>query len=784
MRPLRIEVEGFSAYRQKVEVDFDGVDFFSITGPTGSGKSSLVDAMIFALYGRVPRLGGNAVAPVITAGTDRARVRFFFEVDDVVYDATRMAQRTPSGGANVKEARLQKGEEVIADGPGDVSTEVEHILRLGFEDFTRTVVLPQGDFARFLEATKSERQGLLRNLLGLDVYTRMRELARTRAAVATQRVEGSRRSLDDLTLADDEARADAAERLGLLEALNDDLPALEDDLAQSIKAKDDADADKTKLETSLARLTSIEPPPRLDELETLAAQARSDVVDGEQALKVWDEKIESLTSTLADLASAEQIDSWMKTRARLEDIDLKLDGLDLVAAGNRRDDAERALTEASDTLEKARLATSEARAEHAAHVIAGTLVAGEPCPVCTRHVEELPELAELAAIEDVEAKERNADSAVKERRQASEDARAVVVALEKEVEGYTAQRETLIADLQTAPDDLEALQHRQLEATAELAKVAKERDRAELSYEAARKRLEEVADDSRRIGRSLTEAQLSVADLDPPVPEADEVTVQWKELLSWRDGAVQAVQKDLVTAAEKSEEAASQLIAAKETVTKRLVAAGVPTAEPFAVQVATSLQDARSAIEAQSQAAAKAEALEAEITEASEQAGLANAMANHLKANGFEQWLMSGALAELVGGANDLIGQLSDGGYSLHSDESGSFSIVDHRNADEMRRVETLSGGETFLVSLALALSLAETLSAKGGAGLDAIILDEGFGTLDDESLDTVASVLEELAGKGLMVGVITHVKELAARAPTRFEVSRDPRGAQVRQAS
>ena len=162
------------------------------------------------------------------------------------------------------------------------------------------------------------------------------------------------------------------------------------------------------------------------------------------------------------------------------------------------------------------------------------------------------------------------------------------------------------------------------------------------------------------------------------------------------------------------------------------------------------------------------------------EAGVAETLANHLKANGFEQWLMAGALHDLVAGANDLLGQLSGDGYSLHSDEAGSFSIVDHRNADEMRSVATLSGGETFLVSLALALSLAETLAAKGGAGLDAIILDEGFGTLDEESLDLVAGVLEELAGKGLMVGVITHVKELAARAPVRFQVTREPGGSKV----
>ena len=168
MRPLRIELEGFSAYRTPVEVDFAGADFFSLTGPTGSGKSSLIDAMIFALFGRVPRLGGNAVAPVITAGADQARVRLDFESNSQVYSVVRMAVRTASGGATVREARLEQGDRVLASGADDVTREVEGLLKLRFEDFTRTVVLPQGDFARFLTATKAERQSLLRNLLGLD----------------------------------------------------------------------------------------------------------------------------------------------------------------------------------------------------------------------------------------------------------------------------------------------------------------------------------------------------------------------------------------------------------------------------------------------------------------------------------------------------------------------------------------------------------------------------------------------------------------------------------------
>src|SRR5262249_52767865 len=110
------------------------------------------------------------------------------------------------------------------------------------------------------------------------------------------------------------------------------------------------------------------------------------------------------------------------------------------------------------------------------------------------------------------------------------------------------------------------------------------------------------------------------------------------------------------------------------------------------------------------------------------------------------------------------------------TEESGDFVVVDHANGDERRPVRTLSGGETFQASLALALSLADHLGAMAAAGtarLDALFLDEGFGTLDPESLDTVASTIEALGATGRMVGIVTHVRELAERVPVRYEVRR-----------
>jgi exonuclease SbcC len=108
---------------------------------------------------------------------------------------------------------------------------------------------------------------------------------------------------------------------------------------------------------------------------------------------------------------------------------------------------------------------------------------------------------------------------------------------------------------------------------------------------------------------------------------------------------------------------------------------------------------------------------------------------------------------------------------------------VDHHDAGLRRAVRTLSGGETFQASLALALALSEQVAGfpATSASLESIMLDEGFGTLDATTLEAVATTLENLAARGdRMVGVVTHVPALAELIPVRFEVSKDARSARI----
>ena len=154
-----------------------------------------------------------------------------------------------------------------------------------------------------------------------------------------------------------------------------------------------------------------------------------------------------------------------------------------------------------------------------------------------------------------------------------------------------------------------------------------------------------------------------------------------------------------------------------------------------------------------------------------------------LRSDRFPRWLVASALDALVADASAGLAELSGGQFELTHDE-GEFLVVDHSDADARRPVKTLSGGETFQASLALALALSAQLSglaARGAAHLESIFLDEGFGTLDEANLELVAGTLENLAARGdRMVGLITHVPALAERVPVRFAVSRDARTSSV----
>ena len=188
------------------------------------------------------------------------------------------------------------------------------------------------------------------------------------------------------------------------------------------------------------------------------------------------------------------------------------------------------------------------------------------------------------------------------------------------------------------------------------------------------------------------------------------------------------------------------------------------------------LAHAEKELETVRQARQQADRLDRQIAAAREEEQVANALGGLLRANTFERWLCSEALGSLVAEASATLRALSDGQYELDRDERNELVVIDHEDAAARRPVHTLSGGETFQASLALALALSRQVVelSSGKRDLNSMFLDEGFGTLDEDTLETVASTLERLAeDSGRMVGIVTHVAALAERVPVRFVVSR-----------
>ena len=145
----------------------------------------------------------------------------------------------------------------------------------------------------------------------------------------------------------------------------------------------------------------------------------------------------------------------------------------------------------------------------------------------------------------------------------------------------------------------------------------------------------------------------------------------------------------------------------------------------------------------------------------------------NVKKTSLERYVLQQFLTEILDVANERLARLTRGRYQFElADKVGSYrsstgleiDIYDD-NAGQVRRAHTLSGGESFIAALALAISLADVIQQRaGGIEIEALFIDEGFGSLDEESLEMAMEALEMIENEGRMIGIISHVRELRAR--------------------
>ena len=796
MRPTRLELEGFASFRDPVAIDFADADLFVLSGKTGAGKSSLVDAITFALYGTVPRYDDRRmVAPLISQGRAEARVRLDFTVAGRPYTAVRVVRRTKTG-ATTKEARLERwrdaegaSTDTLAGTADELTAEVERLLGLRFEHFTSCIVLPQGAFQQFLHSKPKERQDLLVQLLDLDVYRRVGSAARDRATMAQSSVDMLQRRLDaELVDATEDAVKAAAARVEQLDALVTDLdaaqPALDEIRQEGVRRREQETTARQRADL----LADVAVPDGTDDLVDRLAAARATVAEADGALEAAAAQVEQATQARQAAGDTGPLTRQLE---RLDERDRLVADRDRVAAAvadtaAAQEQADADLAAATERLGDARGALHAAQQHDLVAAVVADHAVGDPCPVCERPLEHVPEAAS-AAVADATTAVEHAEQQVAAATRAQRDAATAHARATTQRDGLASRLDACEGELSRAADAgvpaaRETLRER-IDAIGaldeDLATARTAEQRARTADRAARGELDRIQAEEQQAWQAFDGLWQQVAQLAPPAVDRSDLAGAWATLATWAAERRPALLAEAEAAKQEVDATAERWKAEMARLREACHAHDVLVREGEQPRDAArrEAERARHQHETLARRLAESEQVRRDLAAARREQRLAHQLGLHLKSSNFEKWLLNRALQRLVVGATRMLRELSDGAYSLTLDDGGGFAVVDHRNADETRSARTLSGGETFLASLALALALSEhvaDLAAQGAARLESLILDEGFGTLDTETLDVVASALEELGSRGRQVGVITHVGALAQRLPVRYDVRKE----------
>lgn len=779
MRPERLTLKSFGAFRDDTQIDFSAVELFAITGPTGSGKTTILDGICFALYGSVPRYGRGAVAPVVSQGLMEATVGLTFSIGERMYQVARRVKRdAKKKAAGIVEASLELvgsdlRTDVLAIG-GQVTDRVIDLLGLDFEQFTTCVLLPQGEFARFLHDKPANRQDLLTALLDLGIYDRVGQLALARQRTAEGLLGMLDQRLAELgTITDQDlaaARDQESHLAQLLRWVEETLPELQalDNEARDLKSEVD------RYEAMLRALRVVEVPAGIDVLGVEVASLQSEEVLTQEALEAARSRSSDLVELSAALPSRTQLQTWVEARNSLT-----ATTAGLAPATSNASVAELAWKEAATAVGSARDAVNlAADADRAAHLRRGLKV-GDACPICGQPITELAKAHAIGTVKKAEAALSKIEKDEQKLRTSHHESENLVRRLRDRIADLTHQLEGV-----PDSDELVALAKRVESHETALASTAAEiaacKRRLHQIQERRRKTVEREA--AIKSGFRTAWSKVAQAGLEPPEFEQDDPFRSWRELEEWRIDAEPRVLESAGKARALVEELGHRRKLVSDAIAARLdgmgIRAGGMSPRDAVVDALTAARADRERIEA-ALAELVAKLAEREVT-ARDQV-LARQLSLELRANRFKEWLFDEVFAALIAGANLRLGDLTRGQYELVI-AGRDFEVIDNLAAGNRRSVRSLSGGETFLVSLALALALADQVaeSAIGEARLDSFFLDEGFGSLDAESLEVVAGIITDLGASGKTVGIVTHVAELAEQMPVRYEVRKSAEGAIV----
>lgn len=894
MRPIRIEMSAFGPYagKQTVEMDRLGTSgIYLITGDTGAGKTTIFDAIVFALYGTASsdRRSGDMLRSRYAEPDTPTEVKLVFAYRNKEYEIRRNPtyQRPKLRGEGMTqenasaELRLPGGE--ILTRTGEVDEKIREILGMTRDQFMQIAMIAQGDFLKLLLAKTEERRKIFSSIFRTGRYARLEDRLKQEARQARKTYDDLVREIgfeqerarlpegtDRSGLRDEEYlqaiekfRDEAGIRLEEGEKKQELLRGELDALAARILAAEEQEKRKKALEETRQQWTKLQAAAEQRKQELEAARSREPEAKEKEArlhveqdrLQQYDrleelkrQKIEAEKKQASDEAARKKLEEGRKALTQqIQDCRQKIKEKEALAgkAAALSGEKERlrsqgaeynelktlleAYEEASEKWSRAAVTYQAAcgkeqefgesyRRQHRAFlddqagILAAELAEDQPCPVCgsLHHPSPAMKTDDAPTRETVEQSQKRWEESKTAMDEAGRKAAALrgtrdssLQHMEEKAKGLNMPTEPVTLK-ETLMEEQKRFRSKWKEVTEALAAseaAAEAKVVLEEKLETLQKKQEDDEEayrklelESARLQEQIENLSANYSELKETLPYPDResagkaASLLDREIREIRE-AVQSAEENEKVAARRIQEAEGRMDELQKQIREGESAESMTSAELQEKQKKKKEEQLRLQAEAKednliwetnSAAAGSIRKLSGEREQAARKYSMLQNLADTANGNlsgkqriQLETYVQQQLFDRILVRANTRFRVMSGGQYDLvrrkeyqKNQQSGlDLDVVDHYNGTT-RSVSTLSGGESFMASLSLALGLSDEIQeSAGGVQLDALFVDEGFGSLDEETLDQAMKAIQTLAEDGgRIVGIISHVTELQNR--------------------
>ena len=894
MRPIRIEMSAFGPYagKQIVEMDRLGTSgIYLITGDTGAGKTTIFDAIVFALYGTASsdRRSGDMLRSRYAEPDTPTEVKLVFAYRNKEYEIRRNPtyQRPKLRGEGMTqenasaELRLPGGE--ILTRTGEVDEKIREILGMTRDQFMQIAMIAQGDFLKLLLAKTEERRKIFSSIFRTGRYARLEERLKQEARQARKTYDDLVREIgfeqerarlpegtDRSGLRDEEYlqaiekfRDEAGIRLEEGEKKQELLRGELDALAARILAAEEQEKRKKALEETRQQWTKLQAAAEQRKQELEAARSREPEAKEKEArlhveqdrLQQYDrleelkqQKTEAEKKQASDEAARKKLEEGRKSLTQqIQDCRQKIKEKEALAgkAAALSGEKERlrsqgaeynelktlleAYEEASEKWSRAAVTYQAAcgkeqefgesyRRQHRAFlddqagILAAELAEDQPCPVCgsLHHPSPAVKTDDAPTRETVEQSQKRWEESKTAMDEAGRKAAALrgtrdssLQHMEEKAKGLNMPTEPATLK-ETLMEEQKRFRSKWKEVTGALAAseaAAEAKVVLEEKLETLQKKQEDDEEayrklelESARLQEQIENLSANYSELKETLPYPDRESARKAASLLDREireirEAVKSAEENEKAAAGRIQEAEGRMSELQKQIREGESAESMTSAELQKNQKQKKDEQLRLQEEAKednliwetnSAAAGRIRKLNGEREQAERKYSMLQNLADTANGNlsgkqriQLETYVQQQLFDRILVRANTRFRVMSGGQYDLvrrkeyqKNQQSGlDLDVVDHYNGTT-RSVSTLSGGESFMASLSLALGLSDEIQeSAGGVQLDALFVDEGFGSLDEETLDQAMKAIQALAEDGgRIVGIISHVTELQNR--------------------